>query len=102
VKSEDSKAATNPTASRRDVIKRGALVLAGVSIAGYVLRPRPAAAAKASQAVAMYQPKPHGQQECDRCVHFIPGQTPTASGTCQVVDGSISPNGWCVLFGPKT
>ncbi len=101
MKSEDPRAPACPTASRRDVVTRGAAVLVGVSIAGSVLRPRRAEAAKALQSVAMYQPEPHGQQECDRCVHFIPGKTPTAPGTCQVVAGSISPHGWCVLFGPK-
>ncbi len=46
-----------------------------------------AQAAKASQAVAMHQTTPHGKDQCDNCVHFIPGKTPTANGTCKVVEG---------------
>jgi len=97
----DQQAAEPPDPARRDALKKGAMVLAGAAAAGVVLRTQQAQAAKASQAVAMYQPKPHGQQECNRCVHFIPGKTATAIDTCQVVAGSISPHGWCVLFGPK-
>lgn len=90
-----------PDPARRTALKAGAAVLAGAAMAGTLLTARQAKAAKATQAAAMYQPKPHGQQECDRCTHFIPGKTPTAAGTCQIVDDSISPHGWCVLFAPK-
>lgn len=90
-----------PDPARRTALKTSAAVLATAAVAGTLLSARQAKAAKASQAVAMYQGKPHGQQECDRCTHFVPGKSPTAAGTCQVVDGSISPKGWCVLFAPK-
>lgn len=86
---------------RRDIFKKGIVVTAGAIAAGLMFESRPAQAAKASKAVAMYQDKPHGKQQCDGCVHFVAGATPTANGTCKVVDGSISPKGWCVLFAPK-
>lgn len=86
---------------RRDIFKKGVAVTAGAIAAGLMFESQPARAAKASKAVAMYQDKPHGQQQCDGCVHFVPGATPTANGTCKVVEGSISPKGWCVLFAPK-
>lgn len=87
--------------SRRQIFKHGAAVAAGAVISSSLLQIREARAAKASKAVAMYQDKPHGQQECDRCTHFVPGTTATANGTCQLVQGNISPKGWCVFFTPK-
>jgi hypothetical protein len=71
---------------------------AGVIAAGPLLLARPARAAKVSKVAAGYQDKPHDSQECDNCSHFIPGQTATAAGTCQLVEGSVSPMGWCVLY----
>jgi hypothetical protein len=49
----------------------------------------------------MYQPKPHGADQCDNCIHFIPGKTPKDAGTCKVVEGSIAPDGWCVMYARK-
>jgi hypothetical protein len=34
-------------------------------------------------------------QECDECAHF------SAPGACKLVDGSISPHGWCRLWTKK-
>lgn len=36
-----------------------------------------------------YQDHPHGTQQCSGCRHFMP---PDA---CRVVEGKISPQGWC-------
>lgn len=87
--------------SRRTIVKQGVAVAVGAIAAGALSDIHPARAAKATQAAAMYQDKPHADQQCDRCSHYIPGSTATANGTCQVVDGSISPHGWCMLFGAK-
>lgn len=88
--------------SRRNLCRQGLVLAGGVVAAGLLLKDEAAAqSAKASQSAAMYQDHPHGQDECDRCTHFIPGKTASANGTCQVVDGSISPKGWCVMFAPK-
>lgn len=70
-------------------------VPAGMAAAG----PDPAAASavkKVSQASVQYQTQPKGEQKCGTCVHFIAGP-----GTCKLVDGSISPDGWCVLWAKK-
>lgn len=88
--------------SRRGLFKVGLTAAVGAVVATcFALVPRRAHAAKASKTVAMYQPKPHGNQFCANCIHFIPGKTAQADGTCQVVEGSISPHGWCVLYAPK-
>jgi hypothetical protein len=40
-------------------------------------------------------------QDCDDCIQFVPGKTPTASGTCRIVEGAISPHGHCIAFAPR-
>jgi hypothetical protein len=55
-----------------------------------------AAQAKVSKSDAKYQDQPKEQQRCDGCVQFQP---PNA---CKIVDGQISPSGWCQLFAAKT
>lgn len=56
----------------------------------------PPATTKVSQASVQYQAQPKGEQQCSGCQHFI-----AASNTCQLVDGQISPNGWCSLWVKK-
>lgn len=91
-------------AGRRALIRKGIAAAAAGTVAASGLLKFSAAMAqsKVSKAVAMYQDKPKGTQQCDKCMHFIPGKTPTANGTCQKVEGVISPHGWCGLFVAKT
>jgi hypothetical protein len=51
---------------------------------------------KLSQAAARYLDKPKDDQICAKCTHFIP-----ESGICKVVEGQVSPRGWCKLWGRK-
>lgn len=60
------------------------------------------AQAKASKTQFKYQNTPHGSQQCSGCSLFIPGANKTANGTCKLVDGSISPHGWCTAFAKKS
>jgi hypothetical protein len=53
----------------------------------------PATSGKASQASVEYQAQPKGEQKCAGCMHYEAG-----SGTCKVVDGQVSPEGWCTLW----
>ena len=48
-----------------------------------------------------YQSTPKGKQKCSVCALFVPGKTATDDGTCKVISGAISPNGWCTAFVPK-
>ncbi|MEO7128965.1 MAG: high-potential iron-sulfur protein [Rhodoferax sp.] len=91
----------NLNESRRTLIRNGITVAAVVATGLLKTKPAQAQAAKASQAVAMYQPTPHGKDQCDNCIHFIPGKTPKAIGTCKVVEGNIAPQGWCVMYARK-
>ena len=54
------------------------------------------AAAKVSQASVQYQNQPKGEQKCSGCLHFIAG-----SNSCKLVEGQISPDGWCSLWVQK-
>ena len=90
--------------SRRTLIRNGVTIAAVGAVAATGLlktTPARAQAGKASQAVAMYQAKPPGADQCDNCIHFIPGKTPKDAGTCKVVEGSIAPQGWCVTYARK-
>jgi hypothetical protein len=48
--------------------------------------------AKMSQASAQYQNSPRGGLSCIGCTFFRQPRS------CQVVEGDISPQGWCRLF----
>lgn len=56
----------------------------------------PAAATKVSQASVQYQTTPKGEQKCSTCINFI-----AESNTCKLVEGQISPDGWCSLWVKK-
>ena len=90
--------------SRRTLIRKGITLAAVGAVAATGLLKTGLAraqASKSSQAVAMYQGTPHGKDQCDNCIQFIPGKTATANGTCKVVDGVIAPKGWCVMYARK-
>jgi hypothetical protein len=75
--------------------KRKFIWLAVAGIAGAMLRPRHTLAqsiSKMSKAQAEYQDNPKGIQMCSTCSLF---EEPRG---CKVVDGDISPNGWCKSY----
>jgi len=82
--------------SRRDALRLGAAALAGACFAG-----RASAQAKADKKAMQYQEQPKNGQECDQCMHWIPGPKPDAQGQCKVVEGPINPKGWCAAFVKK-
>ena len=59
------------------------------------------AQSKASKKAMQYQDQPKNGQKCDQCMQWEPGPKPGAPGGCKVVEGPISPNGWCVAFVKK-
>ena len=54
-------------------------------------------AAKLTKAAAQYQEQPKGNQQCSNCLHFE-----AESGTCKLVQGSIAPEAWCILWAPSS
>jgi hypothetical protein len=79
--------------SRRVVVTGTALAL-GAAAATVVSQA--AVQEKMSQADAKGQGTPKGDQRCDGCMLFQP------PNMCKVVQGEISPSGWCQLFVKKT
>ena len=78
--------------SRRNVLLHSAGCAAG---AAALLLPVKQAAAKMSQPSVAYQDSPKGDQQCSNCSLF---QDPNA---CTLVDGNISPAGWCKFWVKK-
>ena len=83
-----------PPLSRRSLLQ-GAVGAAG---AATIIAARPtfaAAASKISQKAVNYQDHPDGDKRCDKCVQFQP---PNA---CTLIDGEVSPAGWCKFWVKK-
>jgi hypothetical protein len=79
--------------SRRTTLTSTALAFAAAAGAAVT---RANAQQKITQAAAKYQDQPKEKQSCAVCVNFEP------PNGCKFVQGTISPNGWCMLFAPKT
>ena len=64
-------------------------------VAAIVGASTPAQAAKAPQKTVKYQDTPKGEQRCDNCELF------EAPSSCKSVDGTIAPDGWCIVYRKK-
>lgn len=80
--------------SRRCLLRQVALVAGGAAVLGTVVINR-AHAAQVSQKLVAYQETPHGAQQCDNCAQF------QAPSSCKVVEGTVSPTGWCKVYVKK-
>lgn len=77
--------------SRRSVVKSVA-VMAGAALAGLFSREEALAQQKASKALMKYQDSPKGDQKCSNCLQFVPPDG------CRVVEGTVSPDGYCIAW----
>ena len=78
----------------RRLLLQGAVVSIGAA-AGIVESHQPAGAApKISKAAVAYQDHPEGDKHCSKCRQFV------APDSCKMVDGPISPQGFCRIFTP--
>jgi hypothetical protein len=82
--------------SRRVLFQRVVIYAAGAATLHGLGLNRAVAQAKVPQKTVAYQDKPKGTDRCDGCSNF---QAPNA---CKLVDGEVSPQGWCSLFTKKT
>ncbi|MFA5172062.1 MAG: high-potential iron-sulfur protein [Sulfuriferula sp.] len=83
----------NQPVSRRSFLK-GAALLASISVVPALVVSKEAAAAKTPKAAMQYQDSPKNGAECSTCVQFIPGK----KGQCKIIEGDISPKGWCLAY----
>ena len=86
-------------AKQSGLLSRRALLQHAVRAAGVTATicdgPRRAdATIKISKAAVAYQDQPDGDKECGKCAQFEP------PAGCKLVDGPISPRGYCRLFAP--
>lgn len=92
------------TLSRRAWLQKMAAGASALAIIPLMDRRTVAATAKVAKASVRYQTHPLDHKMCSMCVHFIPGSGGMGmmkDGTCHLVQGSIAPMGYCVLFAPK-
>lgn len=81
--------------SRRSALK-GVVLLTGATLAaGMVASTRALAQQKVSKQAMKYQDKPNGDQKCSNCAQFEPPKG------CKVVEGDVSPNGYCIAWTKK-
>jgi hypothetical protein len=86
----------NPKLSRRRLLK-GAALVAGASLTASIIPSRDALAQqKVSKETAKYQDKPSADKQCSNCAQFIP------NNGCKIVEGTISPQGYCILWQKKS
>ena len=86
------------SATRRRWLLGAGLVLAAAPLAVAIAPTRARAAATTPKSEVKYQFTPNGDQHCGACASFIAGDRPQGPGTCQIVQGQIPQNGWCLLF----
>lgn len=90
------------TISRSGMIQR--LAVAPIAIGAFAaLRAEAEAAATTDPKVAQYQTHPNAGKKCSGCSLYIPAKSNPmkTAGTCKIVKGKISPNGWCKFYSPK-
>ena len=85
---------TDSKLSRRSILKEAALV-AGATLAATLFPNKEVFAQKASKEAMKYQDHPSGDKQCSNCAQFIP------SSSCQIVEGVISPQGYCMSWQKK-
>jgi hypothetical protein len=89
----------------QDKLTRATFVRAAVilpALAGVLGTAVEAQAPKGSKTQFKYQTTPNGSKQCSNCTFFIAGKTPTANGTCKIVQGDISPKAYCIAWSAKS
>lgn len=81
--------------SRRKVLQSATLIAGSAAVAAAAIVPAGAQTGKMSQQAAAYQNGPKNGQKCLDCSFFVQPQA------CKLVEGTISPVGWCKFFAKK-
>jgi hypothetical protein len=80
---------------QKGVSRRTVLFAAAAGAAPALALMTSGAQAKMTQAAAKYQPEPKEGKQCDGCNFWV------APNSCKMVEGEISPTGWCALWTKK-
>ncbi len=80
--------------SRREVLAGLSRALLAITL-GTLFPSLAKAQPKVDKKTAKYQSSPKNGQQCSGCAYFQPTKS------CKLVEGDISPTGWCMLFAPK-
>ncbi len=86
----------HPKLSRRSVLRAVALLAGATLIGNTVPRNEALAQQKASKESMKYQDKPNGEKQCSNCLNFVP------NNSCTIVEGTISPQGYCMAWVKKS
>ena len=89
---------TSACPSRREALRASARWLLVPTLGTLAIVAEPVAA-KVSKADVFYRDAPEEGKSYAACRLFTPGESGT--GTCAVVEGSVSPNGWCTAFSAR-
>lgn len=82
--------------SRRSILRGATLLAGGAAAVAASIAPTAAQSGKMSQQAAEYQNGPKSGQKCLDCSFFV------SPSSCKLVDGTISPVGWCKFYAKKT
>lgn len=86
--------------NRREALARSGRVIAGIAVCTLSALPGRTLAAKASKRDFSYQDHPKDGKHCADCRLF--SRVDGDKGVCAVVEGDVSPTGWCMAFSLKS
>ena len=92
---------TRLEATRRSFLARGADIVGLAVLIVTTMGESSRAIAKAGKGEFMYQDHPHDGKSCAQCKFFAPDNANASTGSCEIVDGTISREGWCMAFVAK-
>jgi High potential iron-sulfur protein len=90
--------AKQPPFSRREAMARGAQAMVQAAVVSMVIVPLQVRA-KAAKADFNYQERSKDGKTCATCRLFV--ATDSGKGACAVVEGEISPTGWCMAYSTR-
>lgn len=76
-------------------VSRRTVLIAAAGAAPLIVLTGGEAQAKLAQKAVKYQTTPNAGHQCDGCAQFV------APNSCKLVDGEITPTGWCLLWVKK-
>ncbi len=79
-------------------VSRRTVLLAAAAAAPVLALMTTGAQAKMAQTAAKYQAEPKDGKQCSGCNFFVAPAEAGKPGSCKMVEGEISPNGWCALW----